>query len=350
MNSRTACSPTYADHLGRASLATSVTGTLVSQRRSLPYGETRWSSGPFPTDRRFTGQREEVTLGVYDYGARMYDVGLGRFVSADTMVPNVTNPQDLNRYSYVRNNPLRYTDPTGHFSKEQLNCMGYYEDSLSADIWEFLLMLEPGDLMLQAGGSEENFFSVMIGSRGAASSVKYGLFAVDKNMNAVELLGWLGNTDVRSITMGRSTYDGFKIWTGLNPPLTHALGQNGSVTRSDAAAYRRMIGQLTTKIRDLFLKAIGIPELVSEGLETALDVAGAAEIAPGQLKGDMRMTFSYYDSANDLIYIREMWLRPDTEDTWLVPTIRDSWLEMPGMFGNSAAMIQRYNRDNARFP
>ena len=40
---------------------------------------------------------------------------LGRFVSADTLVPNPGNPQDLNRYAYVRNNPLRYTDPSGHW-------------------------------------------------------------------------------------------------------------------------------------------------------------------------------------------------------------------------------------------
>jgi len=52
----------HADALGSAALATTVTGTLLSQRRYLPYGETRWSSGPFPTDRRFTGQREESVL------------------------------------------------------------------------------------------------------------------------------------------------------------------------------------------------------------------------------------------------------------------------------------------------
>ena len=36
------------------------------------------------------------------------------FLSADTIVPGYTNPQSLNRYSYVTNNPLKYTDPTGH--------------------------------------------------------------------------------------------------------------------------------------------------------------------------------------------------------------------------------------------
>ena len=39
---------------------------------------------------------------------------LGRFVQADTIVPEPGNPQSLNRYSYVENNPVRYTDPSGH--------------------------------------------------------------------------------------------------------------------------------------------------------------------------------------------------------------------------------------------
>ena len=52
---------------------------------------------------------------MYFYNARYYDPALGRFISADTVVPNPGNPQDLNRYAYVRNNPLKYRDPTGHY-------------------------------------------------------------------------------------------------------------------------------------------------------------------------------------------------------------------------------------------
>jgi len=47
----------------------------------------------------------------------------GRFVQADTIVPKPENPQDLNRYSYTRNNPLRYTDPTGHDLKDGWDCV-----------------------------------------------------------------------------------------------------------------------------------------------------------------------------------------------------------------------------------
>ena len=66
------------------------------------------------TDKLFTGQREITGLGIYHYGARFYSPKLGRFLSADTIVPSYANPQNLNRYSYVTNNPLRYIDPTGH--------------------------------------------------------------------------------------------------------------------------------------------------------------------------------------------------------------------------------------------
>ena len=101
----------HGDHLGSASLATDEGGAQVSAMRYTPFGETRY--GDTPTDFRFTGQREEG-FGLYDYGARFYSPGLGRFVSADVIVPEVGNPQSLNRYVYVLNNPLRYTDPTGH--------------------------------------------------------------------------------------------------------------------------------------------------------------------------------------------------------------------------------------------
>jgi len=66
-----------------------------------------------PTDKQFTGQRLDTT-GLYYYNARYYDPAIGRFISADTVVQDLNNPQCLNRYSYCINNPLKYTDPTGH--------------------------------------------------------------------------------------------------------------------------------------------------------------------------------------------------------------------------------------------
>jgi RHS repeat-associated protein len=101
-----------------ASVVTDATGVTVGEQRYYPFGETRLTSGTIYTDKLFTGQREITGLGIYHYQARFYSPRLGRFLSPDTIVPNPANPQDLNRFSYVRNNPLRYTDPGGHMCSD----------------------------------------------------------------------------------------------------------------------------------------------------------------------------------------------------------------------------------------
>jgi RHS repeat-associated protein len=104
------------DHLGSTAITVDDDGTAeVGELRYYAYGATRYSSGSTPTSYRFTGQREDATIGLYFYNARYYDAALGRFVQADTIVPEPGNPQSLNRYSYVVGNPLRYIDPTGHW-------------------------------------------------------------------------------------------------------------------------------------------------------------------------------------------------------------------------------------------
>ncbi|OBW62861.1 MAG: RHS repeat-associated core domain-containing protein [Dehalococcoides mccartyi] len=92
-------------------LVTSSTGTSFGSTKYYPYGVTR--SGSVPTDEKFTGQKLDDT-GLYYYNARYYDPTIGRFISPDTLVQNIHNPQCLNRYSYVLNNPLKYIDPSGH--------------------------------------------------------------------------------------------------------------------------------------------------------------------------------------------------------------------------------------------
>ena len=106
----------HSDHLGSATLTTDVSGHRVGEARYTPFGEMRrgYPVGVMSTDRRFTGQRWDGALALYDYRARYYDPSLGRFLQPDPLVPELGNPQSLNRYAYVYNNPLRYTDPSGH--------------------------------------------------------------------------------------------------------------------------------------------------------------------------------------------------------------------------------------------
>ncbi|NJO81982.1 MAG: RHS repeat-associated core domain-containing protein [Blastochloris sp.] len=160
----------HGDHLGSVSVATSSSG-VATQQEYDPWGQIRPNAAGTPhpisqTRRNYTGQILDDT-GLLYYNARYYDPKLGRFLSADSVVPGnpsggmdgvaitpltidvheggflgklnaesrtgfwfelgreerqqhgspmgPANPQSLNRYSYVQNNPLKYTDPTGHY-------------------------------------------------------------------------------------------------------------------------------------------------------------------------------------------------------------------------------------------
>ena len=91
-------------------------GGLVagSRTRYLPFGAYRTAPTQTYTDRGYTSQKHNDDLGLIYYNARYYLPGVGRFVSADTIVPDAGNPQSYNRYSYVLNRPLNFADPTGH--------------------------------------------------------------------------------------------------------------------------------------------------------------------------------------------------------------------------------------------
>jgi RHS repeat-associated protein len=104
----------HTDHLGSTSLTTDESGEVVSRQLYHPFGTVRYSEGTNPTDFGFTGQKAVPGTGLLFYHARYYHPALGRFVSADTIVPKPFDPQGWNRYAYAVNNPLRYIDPSGH--------------------------------------------------------------------------------------------------------------------------------------------------------------------------------------------------------------------------------------------
>ena len=77
------------------------------------FGAPRNQTG---TTSRFgsTGEPTDATTGDVYLRSRHYDPNTGRFRSADTVQPSAPGTQGYNRYAYVANNPMRYTDPTGH--------------------------------------------------------------------------------------------------------------------------------------------------------------------------------------------------------------------------------------------
>ena len=144
------------DHLGSASVVTdnTVNADIVSEQRYYPYGETRLTATML-TDKLFTGQREMAGLGIYHFNARFYSPKLGRFLSPDTIVPGYANPQSWNRFSYVANNPLRYTDPTGHRCAPEDDCQGgenVHTYLREPSYWKVRIKREFGITMSDDGG------------------------------------------------------------------------------------------------------------------------------------------------------------------------------------------------------
>jgi RHS repeat-associated protein len=106
----------HTDHLGSNSITTNASGAVLARQSYMPYGSIRSGGvGVMPTDIGYTGQRLDAgTGGLMYYRARYYLPGLGRFASADTVVPSPRDPQAFNRYLYAGGNPLKYVDPSGH--------------------------------------------------------------------------------------------------------------------------------------------------------------------------------------------------------------------------------------------
>ena len=104
------------DHLGGVNVITDLThnGARVQLIEYLPWGGMSRQEGSVDPTHGFTGQELDPESGLYYYGARYYDYDIGRFISPDSIVPEPLDPQSLNRYSYVINNPVNHVDPTGH--------------------------------------------------------------------------------------------------------------------------------------------------------------------------------------------------------------------------------------------
>ncbi len=102
---------------------------MVERLAYDPWGKRRFVSGlpdafgnivPLTTDRGFTMHEHLDEMGLIHMNGRVYDPYVGRFLSADPYIQDASNLQSFNRYSYVLNNPLTLTDPSGYWSLKKL--------------------------------------------------------------------------------------------------------------------------------------------------------------------------------------------------------------------------------------
>jgi len=115
----------HADNINSSCALSSGTTPVSQQEVNVYYPFGRTVAGKpqaaFKVSRQFTGQIKDDETGLYYFNARYYDPELGRFTQPDRRIPDLSNPQSYNRYSYCVNNPLRYNDPDGRAPSDWAN-------------------------------------------------------------------------------------------------------------------------------------------------------------------------------------------------------------------------------------
>lgn len=117
----------FQDHQGSVVKATNEAGTVLEGGGFNAFGERRvngsatalTTTGLSSTNRGYTGHEMLDGLDVIHMNGRIYDPTLGRFLQPDPVIQAPDNPQNWNAYTYVFNNPYRYTDPSGMIGLEE---------------------------------------------------------------------------------------------------------------------------------------------------------------------------------------------------------------------------------------
>ena len=123
----------YTDHLGSTDVITDHLAQVVESQSFDAWGQRRDSTNwaqlttaqllgfTSRTPRGYTGHEQLDSLGLIHMNGRIYDPKLARFLQADPFIQAATHTQSYNRYSYLWNNPLNATDPSGFFLKKLWN-------------------------------------------------------------------------------------------------------------------------------------------------------------------------------------------------------------------------------------
>ena len=114
------------DNLGSIDTITDGNGNVVEHSYYAPFGnkDTKTKFTTPLTNRGYTGHEHINEFGFIHMNGRVYDPTIGRFLSPDPHIQFEYNSQSYNRYTYVMNNPLKYTDPSGYFIQFALPFIG----------------------------------------------------------------------------------------------------------------------------------------------------------------------------------------------------------------------------------
>lgn len=171
------------DHLGSIRALTDGNGQIVEEYSFDSWGRRRdaetgqyVSSFSGLTDRGYTGHEHLDEFGLINMNGRMYDPVLGRMLSPDNYVQDVTGTQNYNRYSYCLNNPVAYTDPSGDFIWA-IPFIGFSEGGIDIGLTVGVGIPGVSSAQVTIGhdfGSSNTYMSLGVTMSGFTASVGYG--------------------------------------------------------------------------------------------------------------------------------------------------------------------------------
>jgi len=217
----------HSDHLGSSNVITNQTGDEVQNYQYKPYGElASYNETGYNTDRRFAGKTyDESTGSLINFGARLYDYELGRFISPDPTVQKPYDPQTYNRYAYARNNPIRWVDLDGYGFWSWIK--SFFRGFVGAVIGAVLTLANvPAPIAFAIGGAVSGaiFGGMEGGLSGALQGAAWGAatgFAFG-TLNAIDPSGTL----VALAAIGGAVYAG--VSGGMEGLANYAAGALGA--------------------------------------------------------------------------------------------------------------------------
>jgi len=205
----------FLDHLGSTSVVANSSGTIENESDYLPFGEENAFQNSTEQHFKFTGKERDSETGLDYFGARYYGSSMGRFMSPDwdskpQAVPyaDLANPQTLNLYAYVLNNPLSKADPNGH-------------DWFNVDkTWQW----QKGHVYHDANGNatkDKGYAGLLVATKtgvNAQGATTYHLTLYDQNKVVATGTGFSGNNNYRDTP---AIKDGnYQILGRFDPPPT----------------------------------------------------------------------------------------------------------------------------------
>ena len=277
----------HSDHLGSTSLTTDWQGNKISEVRYKAWGEVRYAWGNVPTKYQYTGQFSyEQEFGLYFYNARWYDSALGRFAQADTIIPQNQGVQAWDRYAYTNNNPLRYTDPTGHCISIS-NCLQKIQQMGVATQFLVGRMLEKGEINLTKedweGAANYAAPAVASGSKESVTWTVGEFITVVKSTTVITTdEGDIQVFDESNLNNPKGIPEGVGL-PGASASVTHGLvyGLDGDALNYRGDAVQLTAGIPATLVGGLTAEAYVSPEFNVGGVDVGVYVGFGPTIISG---------------------------------------------------------------------